>query len=155
MPDEAGSTLPALVERTISESEYRRLQKSGERVAELERSLAAAQARIDLLESPAGDLFVGLLPVLDSFSLAMASARARLDHAAILEGVELVEREMLRVLALHGVERLVVSPGDVFDWVQHETLDGLVVESALIDAELRAGYRRGNLVLRRSIVRLR
>ena len=87
---------------------------------------------------------------------AVAAARARQDYDAVVEGVELVRRGLGQVLYGFGLEHLAVAAGDPFDGFLHQTLTGLdaIHEGATIVAELRPGYRRGNQVLRRAIVRV-
>src|ERR687895_2605170 len=46
-----------------------------------------------------------LIPVLDNLDRALAAARGSQEGAKVREGVELIQRELLRVLAQHGVTR--------------------------------------------------
>jgi molecular chaperone GrpE (heat shock protein) len=165
--DPAGETamLPVLKQRAIGESEYQALvaraaevEKLNQRIADLERALVTSETRLLLRRDPVDDLLGALLPTLDDFERALAAARAKQDHQAILDGVELVRMELLRVLRLYEVERIPVAPGDPFDPSFHQTLSGdgdeLFPPEAAVGAELRAGFRRGKKVLRRAIVRL-
>jgi molecular chaperone GrpE len=55
-----------------------------------------------------------LLPVLDNFDRALAAARAEPGAAAVTAGVELIHRELLRVLEKFGVTPF-ASVGQPFD----------------------------------------
>src|SRR5436190_20344286 len=101
---EKGENLPAIAERTITESEHRRLkaveaeaEKLRTRAADLERALLVAETRETLRPDAHEEVLTRLLPTLDDFERALAAARAHADHASILEGVELVKTELERV----------------------------------------------------------
>ncbi len=65
-----------------------------------------------------------LLPVFDNLSRALAAAddQTRSEAKGLVEGVELTMRELLNVLARHGVERISPKPGDPFDPHLHEAM---------------------------------
>ncbi|MBM3671455.1 MAG: nucleotide exchange factor GrpE [Actinobacteria bacterium] len=93
-----------------------------------------------------------LLPVLDSFDLAVAGL-ADADQN-VRKGVELVQTELLGVLAKGGLERIDVL-GKPFDPHEHEAVaqedgDG---EPVVFDV-LRSGYRLKGRVLRPATVRV-
>jgi molecular chaperone GrpE len=60
-----------------------------------------------------------LLPVLDNLDRALAAARASQEAARVVEGVELIQRELLRVLERIGVTRF-SALGQPFDPTRHE-----------------------------------
>lgn len=65
-----------------------------------------------------------LLPVFDNLNRALAAAdeKSRAEAKGLVEGVELTLRELLNVLARHGVERIAPEPGDPFDPHLHEAM---------------------------------
>jgi molecular chaperone GrpE len=60
-----------------------------------------------------------LIPVLDNLDRALAAARASQEAVRVVEGVELIQRELLRVLELNGVSRF-SALGQPFDPARHE-----------------------------------
>jgi molecular chaperone GrpE len=104
------------------------------------------------LEQAAKGLLEGLLPVLDSFELALDA----LDDAEekVRKGVELVYAELLGVLEKAGLERMDAA-GKPFDPNEHEAVihedgDG---EEIVADV-MRTGYRLKGRVLRPAMVKV-
>ena len=96
-----------------------------------------------------GALALDVLSVLDNFERAMEAARAA-DAPAIVEGLEMVHRQMLTALAKHGIEPIAVV-GEPFDPNHHEAVmqqpDASKPEGTVV-AELAKGYRLRDRVLR-------
>lgn len=65
-----------------------------------------------------------LIPVYDNLARALlvANDETRAQAQGLVEGVELTLRELLNVLARHGVERVSPQPGDTFDPHLHEAM---------------------------------
>jgi len=110
------------------------------------RSQATAEAD---RQSAVGGLARDLLGVLDNFERAVEAARAA-GASTIVDGLELVHRQLLDAFAKHGIEPI-AALGQAFDPNHHEALmqqpsadhpDGTVV------AELGKGYRLRDRVLR-------
>jgi molecular chaperone GrpE len=104
------------------------------------------------LEQAAKGLLEGLLPVLDSFELALGA----LDDAEekVRKGVELVYAELLAVLAKAGLERM-EAEGQPFDPNEHEAVmheDGDGPE--IVGDVMRTGYRLKGRVLRPAMVKV-
>lgn len=109
---------------------------------------ARAQADIERLYA-VGPLAIDLVAVLDNFERAADAARAA-GVTSIVEGLDMVHKQLLAVLAKHGVEPL-EALGQPFDPNQHEALmrqpsaehpEGTVV------AELGKGYKLRDRILR-------
>jgi molecular chaperone GrpE len=105
----------------------------------------------ELVERANDALVEQLLPVLDSFELALASLDPG-DRAR--KGVELVYAELLGVLERTGLERI-DADGQPFDpnvheAVAHEEGDG---EPVVVDT-MRTGYRLKSRILRPAMVRV-
>lgn len=100
-----------------------------------------------------------LLTVADNLARAIAAvpAEARADGAvaALVGGVEATERELVRVLARHGVSR-VETVGQPLDPNRHQAMlevdGGEGVEPGTIVAELQAGYVIKDRLLRPALV---
>lgn len=95
-------------------------------------------------------LALDLLAVLDNFERAQEAAAKTSGANSIVEGLEMVHRQLLSALAKHGIEPI-AAVGQPFDPHQHEALmkqpsadhpPGTVV------AELGRGYRLKDRVLR-------
>jgi molecular chaperone GrpE len=58
------------------------------------------------LESQLGDIFTGMLELMDNFDLSLSHAKQAADPQAIIAGVELIRQQLASKLAGWGVERL-------------------------------------------------
>jgi molecular chaperone GrpE len=95
-----------------------------------------------------------VVPVLDNFDRALAAARAAGGAASVVEGVELIQRELLRVLERHGVSRY-SAVGQPFDPARHEAIARVVSTEATpgsVVAETAPGYLLNGRVLRAALV---
>ena len=95
-----------------------------------------------------------LLPVLDNFDRALAAARTGGGAAGVVEGVELIQRELLRVLERHGVTRY-SAVGQRFDPSRHEAIAQVPSADAAagtVVAETAPGYLLNGRVLRAALV---
>jgi molecular chaperone GrpE len=63
-----------------------------------------------------------LLPVIDNLARAIEAAEQHDSVSKILEGVQLVERELYRALERHGVSPVEVEKGQPFDPNEHEAM---------------------------------
>ena len=110
-----------------------------------EQTDAIARANEQLVEA--------LLPVLDSFELALGSLEDA--PAPVRKGVELVYAELLGTLEKEGLERI-DAEGRPFDPTEHEAVmhdEGGGAHPQVIDV-MRAGYRFKGRVLRPVMVRV-
>jgi molecular chaperone GrpE len=95
-----------------------------------------------------------LIPVLDNFDRALAAARDAGEVPRVVDGVELIRRELLRVLERAGVTRY-SAVGEPFDPTRHEAVTRVVSETATpntIVAETAPGYVLNGRVLRPALV---
>jgi molecular chaperone GrpE len=95
-----------------------------------------------------------VVPVLDNFDRALAAARAAGGAASVVEGIELIQRELLRVLERHGVSRY-SAVGQPFDPARHEAIARVVSTEATpgsVVAETAPGYLLNGRVLRAALV---
>jgi molecular chaperone GrpE len=91
-----------------------------------------------------------LVPVLDNLDRALAAGRASADARGVVEGVELIQRELLRVLERHGVTRY-SALGQPFDPNRHEATARVVStthEPGTVVSEVAPGYLLHGRVLR-------
>jgi molecular chaperone GrpE len=91
-----------------------------------------------------------LLPVLDNFDRALEAARATREAAKVVEGITLIQRELLRVLERAGVTRY-SALGERFDPNRHEATGRMVSVDQPPDtivAEMAPGYLLNGRMLR-------
>jgi molecular chaperone GrpE len=91
-----------------------------------------------------------LVPVLDNFDRALEAARATREAAKVVEGITLIQRELLRVLERVGVTRY-SALGERFDPNRHEATGRAVsVEQPpdTIVAEIAPGYMLNGRLIR-------
>jgi molecular chaperone GrpE len=95
-------------------------------------------------------LIEDLIPVLDSFDMAVGSESWAEVNDGFRTGMENVRNQLLDVLSRHGVERY-GKVGEQFDHALHEAIeerDDVAGKSGEIIRILRAGYRMGDRILR-------
>lgn len=96
-------------------------------------------------------LVLDLLPVVDSFELALAAAGGGGDAKSLLEGMKLVHRQLVGALGTHGVTPI-ESEGSAFDPKLHEAFLTRPVqegeEAGTLVQEIVKGYRMGDRTIR-------
>jgi molecular chaperone GrpE len=114
----------------------------------------AAREREEYTRYANESLLRELLPVLDNFERALQSARIEPTAAAVTAGVELIQRELLRVLEKFGVTSF-TSVGEPFDPERHEAIARVPAqgqpEGTVVDETAR-GYLLNGRVLRPAMV---
>lgn len=102
------------------------------------------------------ELILGLLPVLDNFERALASAEKSQSYEALVSGVTLILRQLQDFLKKNGVEAI-EALGKEFDPNYHEAVmrveDSEQPENTVVD-ELQRGYTMHSRVLRPSMVKV-
>ena len=91
-----------------------------------------------------------LIPVLDNLDRALGAARTSGDASGIVDGVELIQREFLKVLERHGVTRY-SALGQRFDPNHHEAIARVVSidkEPDTVVGETVPGYSLRGRVIR-------
>jgi len=150
----AGETSPETVEelrRQVEEKQDRLLRALAEaenfkRRTQRERDESIRYANESLLRD--------LIPVLDNFDRALGAARAAGGAEGVVGGVELIQRELLKVLERAGVTRY-SALGQPFDPTRHEAIARVVSVDAkpgTVVAETMPGYLLHNRVLRAALV---
>jgi len=120
-------------------------------LAEMDNMRRRAQRdREDYTRYATESLIRDLIPVLDNFDRALAAARGKSEAAKVVEGVELIQRELLRVLERAGAKRY-SALGQPFDPTRHEATARVVSAEAppnTVVAEMVPGYLLHDRVLR-------
>jgi molecular chaperone GrpE len=114
----------------------------------------AQRDRDDYVKYASETLLRDLVPVLDNLERALTAARAAGGTANVVEGVELIQREMLRVLERSGLTRY-SAVGQRFDPARHDAIARVVSGAAAPDTvvhETAPGYLLHGRVLRPALV---
>ncbi len=114
----------------------------------------AAREREDYTRYANESLLRDLLPVLDNFDRALQAARGEPAAAAVTAGVELIQRELLRVLEKFGVTPF-ESAGQPFDPTRHEAVARVHIPEQpemTVVGETARGYLLNGRVLRPALV---
>jgi len=146
-----GATSVEELRREVEEKQDRLLRA----LAETENVRRRAQReRDDYVRYANESLLRDLIPVLDNLDRALEAARPGGDATGVVAGVELIQRELLKVLERAGVERY-SALGQPFDPTRHEAIASVVSADAAPGAVVREtlpGYQLHNRVLRAALV---
>lgn len=147
----------------VAESELDKLRAERndlfERLARLQAEFdnyrkRAAKENADFRDYAVSDAARALLPVIDSFTLALKNSAAKPED--LRKGVELIFKQLQDVLQKLNVER-VPAQGELFDPRVHEAIE-MVESDAAPDhhvlEELQPGYRIKGRLLRPAMVRV-
>ena len=102
-----------------------------------------------------------VLTIADNMARALQTLRAGLNEnpdgsvKALLDGVELTERELLKVLEKHGVRKFEPQPGEKFDPNLHQAMYEVADPSlpgGTVAQVVKAGYTIGERILRPALV---
>jgi len=149
-PDVAEPELEAL-KRQLQDKQDRLLRA----LADTENLRRRAQRdREDYIKYASETLLRDLIPVLDNFDRALAAARTAGEGGNVLNGIELIQRELLRVLEKAGLSRY-SAVGERFDPTRHEAIARVVSADSAPDTvvhETAAGYLLNGRVLRPALV---
>jgi molecular chaperone GrpE len=162
--DETGRTAETAIDPGRSETseldELRRaLEEKTDRhlraLADIENIKRRAQRERDDYVKYANEALIrDLVPALDNFDRALAAARDAREAAGVAEGVELIRRELLKVLEKFGVERY-SALGQRFDPARHEAVARVVSvqhPEGTVVHETLPGYALNGRVLRPAMV---
>ncbi len=144
---ETGPTVEEL-QRQLQEKQDRLLRA----LAEMDNMRRRSQReREEYVRYATESLLGDLIPVLDSFDRALEAARTSNEAARVVEGIELIRRELLRVLERAGLKRY-SALGQPFDPTRHEATARVVANPGqspnTVVAETAPGYLLHDRVLR-------
>jgi molecular chaperone GrpE len=98
-----------------------------------------------------------LLPVLDDFERATRTLPHALQGMTWIDGVLLIHRKLQLILDSEGVKPIEVAPNAAFDPTQHEAIshdEAEGIDSGHVIEEVQKGYKRGDRVIRPTLVRV-
>lgn len=153
LPSDPGELQSLLTEKAREAQEnYDRLLRLA---AELENIKKRQERELaDLRQFANENLLKELLPVLDNLERALEHGRQSETPEGLMEGLELVNQDFLKVLSRFGVTPL-VSVGQPFDPVFHHAVmeeAAPEVEDHTVLQELQKGYLLQNRLLRPAMV---
>jgi molecular chaperone GrpE len=149
--------------RDVAEPDFEELKRQLEdkqdrllrALAETENLRRRAQRdREDYVKYATETLLRDIIPVLDNLDRALAAARAAGETGTMVSGVELIQRELLRVLEKAGLTRY-SAMGERFDPTRHEAIARVASAGSAPDTvvhETAAGYLLNGRVLRPAMV---
>lgn len=148
--DSQDATAGAEVEdlkRQLAEKQDRLLRA----VAEVDNVKRRTQReRDDYIRYANESLVRDLVPILDNFDRALEAARATREATKVVEGIALIQRELLKVLERTGVTRF-SALGERFDPNRHEATGSMVSVNeppGTVVAEIAPGYALNGRLLR-------
>jgi len=92
-----------------------------------------------------------LVTVLDHFDNALQVDPESTSPTKMMEGVEMVRSELLRVLGQHGIERIEAEVGEPFDPNRHEAMMRQPTDEVAPDhvaMQMQPGYALGEMAIR-------
>lgn len=157
----AGGDPQGAVATADSELEKLRIERNDlfERLARLQAEFdnyrkRAAKENADFRDFAVSDAARALLPVIDSFTLALKNSAAKPED--LRKGVELIFKQLQDVLQKLNVERI-PAQGEPFDPRVHEAIEMVETNDAPdhhVLEELQPGYRIKGRLLRPAMVRV-
>jgi molecular chaperone GrpE len=111
-----------------------------------------AKERIEFMATAGRDVLQSLLPVLDDFERAMASAHdEKATVESIREGMSLIQQKFTGLLEARGLKKMEVKAGDEFNIELHEAITQIPAGDEMAGKVVEvteAGYTLGGMVVR-------
>lgn len=161
-PDESDIEFEGEVEDTEVDDLQAAKDKAASYLDDLKRVAAdfenyrrrVAKERETTLDRATERVVVGLMPVLDSFDAALATAPHTETERLLHSGMVNTREQLLKALEAEGLE-VISTVGEQFDPEIHEPIGAPSGNGRLlVSQELRRGYRLRNKVLRAALVML-
>lgn len=109
-----------------------------------------AREKEDAIRYANNSLLESLLPILDNFELGLEAAKNSSDAGGIIQGLEMVRKQLEDFLRDHGVE-IVDAVGDRFDPHLHEAVahePSMGVADGTVVRQLRKGFKLKDRLIR-------
>jgi len=155
-------------EHKLKEEEYQTLLKDSEELKSTKEKLLRTMAdfenskkrlekqKEEFIQFANKRILTDSLPIIDNLERAIESARANHSVDSLIEGVEMIEKQLLGVLKNHGLEKL-STIGKPFDPNHHEaigTIPSDEYEEDTVVEEMSAGYLYKGVLLKPTMVRI-
>lgn len=156
--EESPAAAPPLDELTALKEELANTKEQLKRVAaEADNFRRRQESNFEKrLNSAKDDLVCRFLPFIDNLEMAIKAMQEKGDVQALSTGVELVHKNMLKVLADLGVSPI-EAMGETFNPSWHEAVmveERADVADETVVAEFKKGYKCGDRVIRPSMVKV-
>jgi molecular chaperone GrpE len=151
---EASDEIKVMLQQKEEElqQEHERLLRVSAEYENYKKRMAREKATIVRLGNES--LLKELLPILDNLERSLTHAAQAQDQGAIIEGIEMIRRELLRKLEIFGLKPI-CAQGEEFDPTMHEAISQIASadhpENSII-AEVQKGYFMHDRLLRPSRV---
>lgn len=98
-----------------------------------------------------------LLPIVDSLDQALLTAGGQVDPSGVIQGVQLIHRQLADLLENEGVQRI-ATVGEAFDPHRHEAVAKIETQDGTRDntvvEEVQVGYTMHGRVIRPAMVKV-
>jgi molecular chaperone GrpE len=140
-------------EQARADDLFAQLQRAAADMANMRRR--HEQDRQEYVKRANEELIRSVLPVLDSFDLALAAIPEELEDRTWVDGIVLVERQLRGVLERAGVSPIEAG-GKVFDPNEHEAVMNEESDQpeGTVTGELQRGYKLHDRVIRPAMVKV-
>jgi molecular chaperone GrpE len=140
-------------EQARADDLFAKLQRAAADMANMRRR--HEQDRQEYVKRANEELIRSVLPVLDSFDLALAAIPEDLEDRTWVDGIVLVERQLRGVLERAGVSPIEAG-GKVFDPNEHEAVMNEASDQpeGTVTGELQRGYKLHDRVIRPAMVKV-
>jgi len=115
-----------------------------------------AAERESLIKFAAEQVVLNLLPVVDNFDRAMGAAQTATDVATVIQGIELIYRQLQDVLTKAGAAPIEAT-GQTFDPERHEAVQRVPADDQpdnTVVEEFQRGYLLNGKVIRPALVKV-
>lgn len=149
-------------EESSAEDEWRRqLEEQQQRLLRLQADYdnfrrRTRQEKEELYKYAASEVLESLLPVIDNFDRALASAQGGNDYDALLKGIDMIYRQFKQTLEQAGLSAM-EAVGQPFNPEYHEAVmqvEDADHEEGIVLEELQKGYMFKDKVLRPAMVKV-
>ena len=143
---------------------WKKARLSDERLENLKRLQAefdnyrkrVTKERSELFQYATEDLIYELLPIVDNFERAIYGAGKSANKENLLQGVEMIYKELCSALKKKGLEKI-SAMGKAFDPTQHEAIDHVETDKHpenIVIEEATTGYKIKDKIIRPATVKV-
>ncbi|PIP51280.1 nucleotide exchange factor GrpE [Candidatus Berkelbacteria bacterium CG_4_10_14_0_8_um_filter_35_9_33_8] len=137
--------------------------KKGSKIAELTNLVKIKQAELINLQNrfethnkslflyANENLILDILPILDNFKRSTEHLPKELENNNWAKGINLIEKQLEKMLKNNGLEKIITQVGDNFDPSLHDAIEG---ESEKISEIVLDGYKLNSKVIRPAKVKV-
>jgi molecular chaperone GrpE len=142
-----------MAEQSKADTYFNNWQRAAADIANMRRR--HDQERLEYIKQANATLIAELLPVLDSFDLALAAMPEDVRATTWVDGIVLVERQLRSMLERAGLSAI-DAQGKVFDPNEHEAMMHEISDQPenTVTGELQRGYKLHDRVLRPARVKV-